>query len=67
MLTNTVLHHNVDYTPYEGMTLNAWPHMVLSRGDVIAKDGECQARPGRGRFHRSSAQLPVRLEHRKVA
>ena len=24
-LGNDMLHHNVDYTPYEGMQLNAWP------------------------------------------
>jgi len=66
-LTNSMLHHNVDYTPYEGMALNAWPHMVLSRGDVIAKDGECQAVPGRGRFLKSATHNPRRRKHRKVA
>ena len=66
-LTNSMLHHNVDYTPYEGMVLNAWPHLVLSRGDVIAKDGDCQASPGRGKFIPSASQLPVGRQHRKVA
>lgn len=66
-LTNKLLHHNVDYTPYEGMELHAWPHIVVSRGDVIAKDGECQASPGRGKFLASAAQNPVGRQHRKVA
>ena len=66
-LTNSMLHHNVDYTPYEGMALNVWPHMVLSRGDVIAKDGECHATPGRGRFLKSATHNPRRRKHRKVA
>ena len=29
-----MLHHNVDYTPYEGMELNAWPKSVISRGEL---------------------------------
>ena len=49
-LTNDMLHHNVDYTPYEGMTLNAWPDVVLSRGEIVAEAGEAKAAPGRGQF-----------------
>ena len=49
-LTNDRLHHNVDYTPYEGMTLSAWPAVVVSRGEVIVEGGECMATPGRGEF-----------------
>ena len=45
-----MLHHNVDYTPYEGMKLRAWPATVISRGDVIVEDGECNAPAGRGEF-----------------
>ena len=29
------LHHNVDYTPYEGRQLTGWPVTVLSRGEMI--------------------------------
>ena len=67
VLANSMLHHNVDYTPYEGMELRAWPHIVLSRGEVIAKDGECQASPGRGKFLASATNLPLGRENRKVA
>ncbi|MDO8289166.1 MAG: dihydropyrimidinase, partial [Parvibaculum sp.] len=34
-LKNTQLHHNVDYTPYEGMTLKAWPAVTLAQGEVV--------------------------------
>ncbi|MGV2480796.1 UNVERIFIED_CONTAM: amidohydrolase family protein, partial [Salmonella enterica subsp. enterica serovar Weltevreden] len=34
-LTNEHLHHAVDYTPYAGMTLRAWPAMTLLRGQVV--------------------------------
>lgn len=53
-LGNDLLHHNVDYTPYEGMQLNAWPELVMSRGEVIIEDGQCHGTPGRGEFLPSS-------------
>jgi dihydropyrimidinase len=40
----------VDYTPYEGMELSAWPKQVLSRGELVVEDGQCLGRPGRGQF-----------------
>ncbi|HBW2224505.1 TPA: dihydropyrimidinase [Klebsiella quasipneumoniae subsp. quasipneumoniae] len=51
LITNEILHHNVDYTPYEGMTLSAWPAITLSRGEVVW-DGAPQGQPGRGQFLR---------------
>ncbi|MFN2328822.1 MAG: dihydropyrimidinase [Chromatocurvus sp.] len=53
-LGNDMLHHNVDYTPYEGMQLNAWPELVMSRGEVIIENGQCHGTPGRGEFLPSS-------------
>jgi len=44
------LHHAVDYTPYEGMTLRAWPAMTLMGGEVIWDGGRFYPRSGRGRF-----------------
>ena len=49
-LTNEMLHHNVDYTPYEGMRLKGWPATVLSRGQVVFEDGKVKGRPGHGEF-----------------
>ncbi|MBI3513225.1 MAG: dihydropyrimidinase [Proteobacteria bacterium] len=49
-LTNALLHHNVDYTPYEGMELTGWPKITLSRGEVVCQDGQVTATPGRGKF-----------------
>lgn len=49
-LTNDLLHHNVDYTPYEGMHLQAWPAQVISRGELIVENSVCTAEPGRGEF-----------------
>ncbi len=49
-ITNDMLHHNVDYTPYEGRTLTGWPVTVLSRGQVICHEGELLGKPGQGQF-----------------
>ncbi|HKI97912.1 MAG TPA: dihydropyrimidinase [bacterium] len=49
-IRNEDLHHNVDYTPYEGQVVRGWPEVVLSRGAVIVRDGQVLAKAGRGRF-----------------
>jgi dihydropyrimidinase len=49
-ITNALLHHEVDYTPYEGMVVTGWPEVVMSRGEVIVEGGVLRATPGRGRF-----------------
>lgn len=49
-ITNSMLHHNVDYTPYEGMRLTGWPVKVWSRGELVCDGGTLKAAAGRGRF-----------------
>jgi dihydropyrimidinase len=49
-LTAEALHQNCDYTPYEGFCVKGWPRTVLSRGEVIVRDGEFIGVKGRGRF-----------------
>lgn len=58
-IRNADLHHNVDYTPYEGMTVTGCPTTVVSRGEVICHDGELLARPGRGRFLACGVPEPI--------
>ena len=67
-LTNAMLHHAVDYTPYEGMRLTAWPALTLARGEVVWQgepgQGEVCERVGRGQFVSAAlspmAQVPRR-------
>jgi len=47
---NAKLHHAVDYTPYEGMQLKAWPGLTLSRGEVVWDGTAFTGQAGRGRF-----------------
>jgi len=59
-LSNAMLHHNVDYTPYEGIEIAGWPVLTLSRGETVAKDGEVLGAPGRGRFLPCGLPAPAR-------
>lgn len=61
-LTNAMLHHAVDYTPYEGIALKAWPGLTMLRGQVVW-DGRQFAPPvGGGQFLRCGMPsiLPAR-------
>jgi len=49
-LTNSMLHHNVDYTPYEGMQLKAWPALTLSRGRVVWDGKDFHPQLGHGQL-----------------
>ena len=52
------LHSRSDRSPYEGRVVTGWPAVTLSRGEVVAVNGEpADARPGRGRFVRRSPNL----------
>ena len=40
-ITNSMLHHSIDYTPYEGMPLGNYPRYTIIRGQVVwDRDGE---------------------------
>ncbi|MBL1375820.1 dihydropyrimidinase [Zobellella iuensis] len=49
-IRNELLHHDVDYTPYEGRTVTGWPVLTLSRGRVVWRDGKVLGQAGQGRF-----------------
>ena len=65
-ITNSILHHNVDYTPYEGMQVRGWPETVLSRGEVVAKDGNFCGEAGRGKFLKCESPEPARPKNTGV-
>ncbi len=49
-ITQRELHSRVDYSLYEGKRVRGWPKVVISRGEVIVRDGVFSGSPGRGRF-----------------
>jgi dihydropyrimidinase len=64
VIRNAQLHHAVDYTPYEGQRLRAWPGITIARGEVVW-DGQFHPRAGRGTFLKCGA--PSLLPRRSVA
>ena len=61
---NADLHHAVDYTPYEGLALKAWPALTLSRGEVVWQDGRYLGQAGRGRFLKAARPAPAKTRGR---
>ncbi len=59
-ITNADLHHDCDYTPYEGIAVPAWPETVISRGDVVAEKGALVGTAGRGVFLPCERPAPAR-------
>lgn len=51
-LTNEMLHHNCDYSPYEGKTFSQWPRYTILRGEVVwdRENGGVVGKKGYGEF-----------------
>ncbi len=49
-VTHGDLHEQVDYTPYEGLTLTGSPRTVLQRGKILFDEGHFVGQPGAGAF-----------------
>jgi dihydropyrimidinase len=44
------LHHEGDYSPWEGWQVQGWPVMTILRGRVVVEDRQLHAEQGYGRF-----------------
>ncbi|MCB1714473.1 MAG: dihydropyrimidinase [Candidatus Competibacteraceae bacterium] len=64
-IRNTQLHHNVDYTPYEGIEVRGWPVVTVSRGVIVQRAGELVAAAGRGQFLPCAIPDPARPKQHK--
>ncbi len=51
-ITKSLLHENVDYTPYEGFKVTGWPVMTMVRGQVVVENGKLMQEPGYGEFQK---------------
>lgn len=56
-LNTGMLHSRCDYTAYEGFELKGFPILIMSRGEVIARDGEFIGKRGRGKYIRRKVRL----------
>ena len=46
-ISNDKLHHDIDYTPFEGFTVNNWPRYVFLRGEM-KWNRDLEVREGKG-------------------
>ncbi|HAA04529.1 MAG TPA: dihydropyrimidinase [Syntrophobacteraceae bacterium] len=49
-ITPAKLHHNADYSPYEGMSVKGWPVATLVRGHVVVEHDRLLAEKGWGEY-----------------
>ena len=49
-LTPEKLHSPLSFSTYEGVSVNGFPIVTISRGEVIVENGAFVGKPGRGRF-----------------
>ncbi|KAF2121246.1 D-hydantoinase [Lophiotrema nucula] len=57
ILTNDMLHHDVDYSPFEGRTLKQWPRYTVLRGQIVwdKENGGLLGKKGYGQFVKRDA------------
>ncbi len=46
------MHSRSDFSPYDGWEVTGWPRWTISRGEIVAEEGEILAKAGRGRLVR---------------
>ncbi|QJP14104.1 dihydropyrimidinase [Starkeya sp. ORNL1] len=49
-ISQSLMHHGSDYTPYEGLSVTGWPVMTILRGKPVAEEGKILGAPGDGGF-----------------
>ncbi|MFY0615163.1 MAG: dihydropyrimidinase [Hyphomicrobiaceae bacterium] len=51
-ISQDVLHHGADYTPYEGLKVVGWPQTTIVRGQCVVQEGELIGSPSDGIYLR---------------
>ena len=49
-ITNRLMQHAIDYTPYEGLDVTGWPIATIARGRMVMRDDQVTAEPGSAQF-----------------
>lgn len=47
-ISQSLLHHDCDYTPYEGLAVTGWPVRTILRGRTVFADGTVVGKPDAG-------------------
>lgn len=54
-ITNAIMQHAIDYTPYEGLNVTGWPVMTFARGKCVMAEGRIESFAGYGRQLKASS------------
>jgi len=65
-ITQSMLHDNMDYTPYEGIEITGWPRTVINRGRIVVADETLRVERGSGKFLQREAISQNRRESNKI-
>ena len=49
-ITQDILHHDTDYTPFEGLQVKGWPFITITRGKIVWENGKVKCEAGWGKF-----------------
>ncbi len=49
-ITQALMEHGADYTPWEGFEVTGWPQATILRGEVVMEDGRILGRKDHGKF-----------------
>ena len=49
-ISQSLMHHGSDYTPWEGYEVTGWPQATILRGEVVMQEGEILGSKQGGRF-----------------
>ena len=63
-ISQTLMHHGADYTPYEGLRVTGWPVSTIVRGRFVVRDGRLVgAKTGGAYVSRNKSPLAVPTGH----
>ena len=62
-ISQSLLHHGADYTPYEGIQVTGWPVMTMVRGRTVTRVGELVGGPAHGQ-HLTRGHSPYAVTER---
>jgi dihydropyrimidinase len=63
-ISQQLLHHGADYTPYEGIKVTGWPVSTMVRGKFVVRDGKLTGAKGGGAYvSRDKSPLAVPAGH----
>jgi dihydropyrimidinase len=49
-ISQSLMHHGSDYTPYEGIEVTGWPVSTMVRGRFVVRDGTLVGEKGNGAY-----------------